>query len=274
MPRRLNRRTFILTLLSTVLFLSGCRKDKHDNEGKGPVPEKKIAKLYQDPKNFIEFIYNGDGTLGKIKLAEEDLGNDVKTFEIYYGENKRIANIFIGDGNRIHYRYENDRLVATETQTANGHILSSGSYYYENGNLVDYGAFLPFPLEDGQQGTWYKRVEEYKYTYNANKTIKAIVANMRNPLTGRLEFAGRRTYEKYDHKINPLKFLPDFSYGFFQELNPSNVVKELVYGQDEALLETIERSYTYDNYGYPLTCVEKTTESGKNSGHKDTDIYV
>jgi hypothetical protein len=263
MPRRLTRRNLLLTLLAAFLFLSSCRKDRNDNEGKDPTPQKKIAKLYQDPANFIEFIYNSDGSLGKLKLAQEDLGSDVRTFEVYYGDNKRIANIFIGGGNRIHYRYENDRLIATETQTSTGQIITSGSFYYENGNLVDYGSFLPFPLDDGQQGISYKRVEEYKYTYNANKTIRSIVANMRNPLTKKMEFAGRRNYELYDNKINPLKFLPDFSYGFFHELNPSNIVKEVVFNDEDSLQETIERTYTYDNHGYPLTCIEKTTEPGK-----------
>ncbi|RYY10330.1 MAG: hypothetical protein EOO04_37050 [Chitinophagaceae bacterium] len=78
-----------------------------------------------------------------------------------------------------------------------------------------------------------------------------------------MEFAGRRVYDKYDFKINPLKNLSDFSYGFFQEFNPSNVLKEVAYDDKGSVEEIVERTFTYDEFGYPLTCVETTTETGK-----------
>lgn len=264
MPRRLFTRKLFVTVLAGIVLLSSCKKDNDsDGSGKGPVPERKISKLYQDPQNFIEFNYNSDGKLAKIKLAEEDLGNEVQTLEVFYGDNKRIANIYTMDGLRINYRYENDKLERTETVDSRGQIVTMGSYFYENGNLTDYGMFGPFPLDDGQVGTSFKRVQESKYSYNSDKSIRTITTNLRNPFTNRMEFAGRRSYEKYDSKINPLKHLADFSYGFFQELNPSNILKEVAYDETGALLETIERTFTYDEYGYPLTCVEKTTEAGK-----------
>jgi len=262
MPFRLLSRTTFLSMLAAILLFSSCKKDK-DDDGPGHVPDRKIAKLYQDPQNFIEFFYNADGSLSKIKLAEEETGTDVQTLEFFYGDKKRIAHIFAQNGYRINYRYENDRLIATETTDGTGYILTSGSYFYENGNLTDYGTFMPFPLDGDPDGVSYKRVSESKYSYNQDRTIKTIVTNLRNPFTNRMENAGRRNYEKYDNKINPLKSLPDFSYGFFQELNPSNIVKETAYDANGVLEETVERSFTYDEHGYPLTCVEKTTEAGK-----------
>lgn len=264
MPLRLFSKNFFVTLLAGLVILSSCKKDKDDDRPGGKTPERKIAKLYQDPHNYIEFFYNTEGKLSKLKLAEEENVTDVQTLEVFYGDNKRISNIFSQDGLRINYKYENDKLIATEMKDPSGNVVTSGSYFYENGNLVDYGFFLPFPLDDGQQGISYKRVRESKYTYNNDKSIRTITTNMRNPLTNRMEFAGRRTYESYDGKINPLKYLADFSYGFFQELNPSNIVKEVAYDDKGVVEETIERTYTYDSHGYPLTCVEKTTEAGKS----------
>jgi hypothetical protein len=263
MSLRLTRNQFLHTLLAAIVLLSSCSKNDDHHAGNDPIPQKKISRLYQDPNNFLEFIYNPDGTLGKVRLAEEDLGNEIRTLDVSYGDNKRIANIYLGDGTHIHYRYENGKLIATETKDANGYIQTSGSYYYENGNLVDYGSFLPFPLDDGQSGVSYKRVQESRYSYNSDKTINTITTNLRNPFTNKMELSGRRRYEKYDNKINPMKFLPDFSYGFFQELNPSNIVKEIAYDAEGVVTETIDRTYTYDSHGYPLTCTEKTTEPGK-----------
>jgi len=262
MPLRLLSRKMFLAMLTGFVLLTSCKKD-NDHNVPGNVPNRKIAKLYQDPQNYIEFTYNTDGSLSKIKLAEEETGNDVQTLEFFYGDNKRIANIFSEQGYRINYRYENDRLIATDTKDATGQTITSGSYFYENGNLTDFGYFMPFPLPNDPNGILYKRVRESKYTYNADRSIKVITTNIRNPFTDKLESAGRRAYEKYDNKINPLKSLPDFSYGFFQELNPSNVLKEVAYDADGSVEETVERSFTYDEYGYPLTCVEKTTEAGK-----------
>jgi hypothetical protein len=266
MPPRLFSKKIFVALLAGIVLLSSCKKDKDDEgPGKGPVPEKKIVKLYQDPQNYIEFSYTPEGRLSKLKLAEEDLGSNVQTLDVFYGENKRIANIYTQDGLRINYRYENDKLERTETQDSQGNILTMGSFFYENGNLTDYGLFGPFPLEDGQEGVSFKRVQESKYSYNNDKSIRTTTTNLRNPLTNRVEFAGRRVYEKYDSKINPLKSLGDFSYGFFQELNPSNILKEVAFDEKGAVQETVERTFTYDDFGYPLTCVEKTTETGKGT---------
>ena len=263
MPLRLMSKNLLLTLVAGTLLFSSCDKDRDDDvPGKGPVPEKKIAKLYQDPQNFIEFTYNAEGKLSKIKVAEEDLGSDIETLDVFYGANKRISNINTGDGLRINYMYENDKLERTETKDMLGNILTMGSYFYEAGNLTDYGLFGPFPLDDGQVGVSFKRVQESKYSYNSDKSIRTIITNIRNPLTNRMEFAGRRVYEKYDSKINPLRNLGDFAYGFFQELNPSNILKEVAYDENGAVEETVERTFTYDEHGYPLTCVEKTTEAG------------
>lgn len=262
MPLRLLSRKLFVTLLAGIVLFSSCKKDKDENKPGGNIPERKIAKLYQDPQNFIEFFYNAEGKLSKIKLAEEESTTGVQTLEVFYGDNKRIAHIFTQDGLRINYKYENDRLIATEMKDPSGFIITSGSYFYENGNLTNYGSFLPFPLDDGQQGISYKRVRESKYTYNPDKSIRAITTSMRNPITNRMEPAGRRTYDKYDGKINPLKNLADFSYGFFQELNPSNILKEVAYDDEDEIEETIERTFTYDSNGYPLTCVEKTTAAG------------
>ena len=241
MPLRLLSRKLFFTLLAGIVALSSCKKyNDNDGPGKGPVPEKKIAKLYQDPQNFIEFFYNAEGKLSKIKIAEEDLGSDVQTLDVFYGDNKRIANIYTQDGLRINYRYENDKLERTETQDSQGQIITMGSYFYENGNLTDYGLFGPFPLDDGQEGISYKRVQESKYSYNNDKSIRTITTNLRNPLTNRMEYAGRRVYERYDSKINPLKHLADFSYGFFQELNPSNILNEVAYDDKGTVQETVE----------------------------------
>ena len=127
MPLRLLSRKLFFTLLAGILALSSCRKTRdNDGPGKGPVPEKKITKLYQDPQNFIEFFYNAEGKLSKIKIAEEDLGSDVETLDVFYGDNKRIANIYTQDGLRINYRYENDKLERTETQDSQGQYTHNG----------------------------------------------------------------------------------------------------------------------------------------------------
>src|SRR5688572_18813216 len=102
MALRLLPGKLLFTLLAGILAFSSCRRyNDNDEPGKGPIPEKKITRLYQDPQNFIEFFYNAEGKLSKIKIAEEDLGSDAETLDVFYGDNKRIANIYTQDGLRI-----------------------------------------------------------------------------------------------------------------------------------------------------------------------------
>ncbi len=258
----ITRKMFFVTLSAVVLF-SSCKKDKHD-DGPVPVPEKKIAAVRIDQNNYLELTYGADGKLSRVKFAEEETPG-VQIMDITYGTNKRIKSILLNDGIEVEYIYENGRLAQTQTLAQTGHIITSGAYYYENGNLVDYGQFLPYPLEDGSEGVLYKRVNDSKYVYNSDRSIRSITNTFRNPITDKMDPAGKRIYDTYDGKINPLKALDDFAYGFLQELNPSNVTKETVYDENGVIEEVIERTYTYDSYGYPLTCSEKSTPTGGNA---------
>jgi len=262
MPFRLITTKMFIAAFSAIVLFASCKKDK-DNDGPAPVPEKKITAVRQDQDNYLEFVYAADGTLTRVKFAEEETPG-VQTMDITYGTNKRIKSILLNDGFVVEYIYENDRLAQTQTLSGTGHIVTSGAYFYQNGNLVDYGQFLPFPLEDGSDGILYKRVNESTYVYNSDRSIRSITNRMRNPITDKMEPAGKRIYDAYDGKINPLRSLGDFAYGFLQELNPSNITKETAYDETGAIEEVIERTYTYDNHGYPLTCVEKSTVPGEN----------
>ncbi len=266
MPFRLFNTKMILAAMAALIMFSSCKKDK-DND---PVPfvEKKIAKVYQDPNNFIEFIYGTDGTLSQVKFAEEETPGGVQTMNISYGPNKKISSILLNDEYRIEYLYENGLLAQTHTKDEKGHIVMSDAYHFVNGQLKHHGQFLPFPLEDGNVGIWYKIVNESKFNYNNNNTVRSVDNLMRNPITDKMEPSGSILYNSYDGKINPLKSLGEFSYAFFQQLNPSNITRETTYDAAGAVEKVVERTYTYDNHGYPLTCMEKTTETGQPAESK------
>ncbi len=261
MPSRLLTTKMFLAAFSALLLFSSCKKDKN-NHGSDPVLEKRIASVRQDASNYLEFTYAPDGTLSRVKFAEEETPG-VQTMDITYGTNDRIKTIYLNDGYKVDYIYEDGQLTQTQTTDATGYIITSGAYYYENGKLVDYGQFAPYPMEDGNEGVLYKRVSESKYVYNNDKSIRSIATKIRNPVTDKLEAAGSRIYNSYDGKINPLKSLSDFAYGFMQELNPSNITKETVYDAAGTIEKVIERTYTYDQHGYPIACVEKSTVTGQ-----------
>ncbi len=121
---------------------------------------------------------------------------------------------------------------------------------------------MQYPTEDGE-GFENRKMNETTYEYSADGNVKKIKMKQLNILTNELEDMGYHIYDAYDNKVNPLKHLKDFSYGFFQEFNSANVLKETAYDKNGNILEKTERTYTYDQGGYPLTCVEKRTETGK-----------
>ena len=256
-----------MTLMTgTVLFLGACKKDK-DNNNPDPVVTKKITKVEQDANNYLTFSYNPNGSLKTVVLATNEEGIPVvQTMNLAYGDNKKISDITIdGAEHHIAYIYENGVLSKTEVRDDKNYILRSGSFYYENGRLMNYGEFQPFPLEDGSEGILYKRVSETKYTYTTDGNIRTITTNLRNPLTDQLEKAGSHTYEGYDGKKNPLAVFPELSLGLFQEVNKSNLLIEKRFDETGKLTETITRTYTYDSNGYPLTSIEKTVENGQTT---------
>lgn len=258
----------LVAITGLIVMLSACKKDKADDPV--PAPAKKLVRVEENASNYLNFEYNSDGTLKKVVLAQdEEDGPSVKMLTIAYGENKKISRIDSEEGIHIDYRYEAGNLISTEIKDAQNQTISSGSYAYENGRLVNFGEFYPFPAEDGSGVVTYKRMKEMKYTYHADGNIRTLTTNLRNPFTDQLEKAGSRVYDSYDGKKNPIASQKEFSLGFFQEFNAANILNEKVFDENGTVEETIERTYTYDANGFPLTSVEKTTPSGQTSQIKN-----
>lgn len=257
-----------LTLMTgTVLFFGACKKDKDNNSKPDPIVTKKITRVEQDANNYLDFSYNTDGTLKKVVIATNEDGDPfVKAMNLSYGDNKKISKITIdGAEHHIAYIYEDGKLTKTEVRDDKNFVLSSGSFYYENGRLMNYGEFQPFPFEDGSDGINYKRVMEVKYTYTNDGNIQTLTTNLRNPLTDQLEKAGSHVYENFDGKKNPMSAFPELALGLYQENNKSNLLNEKHFDEKGKLTETITRTYTYDSNGYPLTSTEKTVENGQTT---------
>ena len=259
----------LVAVTGLIVLLSACKKDKAD-DNPAPAPAKKLVRVEENANSYLNFEYNSDGTLKKVVVAlDEEDGPSVKVLTLAYGENKKISRIDTEEGFHINYRYEDGNLMSTEVKDAQNQTISASAFAYENGRLVNFGEFYPFPAEDGSDIITHKRVREMKYTYHADGNIRTVTTSLLNPLTDQLEKAGSRVYDSYDGKKNPIASQKEFSLGFFQEFSSANIINEKVFDGDGAMEETIERTYTYDANGFPLTSVEKTTPAGQPAQTKN-----
>lgn len=208
----------LVAITGLIVLLSACKKDKADKPAQEPA--KKLVRVEENANNYLNFEYNSDGSLKKVVVAQDEDGPSVKSLTLAYGENKKISRIDTEEGVHIDYRYENGNLVSTEIKDAQNQTISSTAFAYENGRLVNFGEFYPFPAEDGSGVITYKRMREMKYTYHADGNIRTITTNLRNPFTDQLEKAGSREYVSYDGKKNPIASQKNFPSASSRNLVP------------------------------------------------------
>lgn len=255
-----------LLLLTTGILVTSCKKDKDKEPAK---QTKQLIKVEENATNYSTFEYNPDGTLKKMTNTEDSEGvPEISTFTYSYNQQKKISETDLNGEAKLKYYYTGDNINKMEYITGNI-IFMYNVFEYANNKVSRVMKYLREDEEDDDFVLYGK--SEFQYFANGNlKEVKEYEA-----LPGNIfELTYTQLYLEYDSKINPFKPFSESTFGLVYDFaSANNVLKEkLVNSEGTTEMESIY-TYTYDNSGYPITGVKKTTEGTEVSTENLKFIY-
>lgn len=190
---------------------------------------------YANPGVPVHFSYDAGGKpiLAKTLIPGSNEAND--TYKFYYAN---------GQLDRIELTYAG----ANPNNTTPRLIFQ---YRYSGGRLVEGITYAEEVREEKLSG-------RTTYTYDANGDVKTETTEERDASTNTYRLVREKGFE-YDAKPNPLKRWSDLLPHFGEFFSPSvhNIARQTtVEGPNRQVMETLTRTYTYNEKGWPVTATE------------------
>lgn len=248
-------RSRLFSLLVTTAFLfTACVK-----EGVSVNPDaKKLTRIEYEGGSYEAVEYNTDGTLKKIVNHEAYVGGaDHTEYNVVYA-NALISELNGTDGSKFKYTYDGKKVIKTEIFMQGGNLLGYYQYTYADDKVTKVEAFIRTP------GTNIPTTPTMRYEneYYANGNLKKIT--FYSPAQGgNMKKVSEIVCTEYDEKFNTYALFENNPFLPLANFTQNNPLKQTMYDANGGVSESITISYTYDNYGNPLTRKTVTKPTGQ-----------
>ena len=230
-----------LLIISLMIFMGSCKKDKKD----APAPPPVAAKIqeYRDGDEFIRFNYNTDGTVRKATIKSElNTAGTIVDFNISYNGEKKISSISTSAGETIIPVYENNVMIRADN------FVGSSRKGYTNYQFAN-GSLTKATIYQGQ-GTDFIPILEFDFTCNAAGNVTETVLFAGTDVPGQMVRAGH-VESQYDQKTNPLYEHKELLALLWHSVSKNNIVREDQFDANLSLEDQYFYTYTYKENGLP-----------------------
>jgi hypothetical protein len=255
----------IFSLFITTAFLfTSCVKE---GDFVNPLA-KKLTKIEYDGGSYEAIDYNPDGTLARITNHEEYTGGNDHTVYTFVYANSLITELNGSDGSKFRYIYDNKKVVKTEIFTAGGNQVGYYQYTYQGDKVSKADAFIRVP------GTNIPTTPTMRYEneYFADGNLKKIV--FYSPATGgNLKKTSEVSFDDYDSKFNTVGLFENNPFLPLDNFAQNNPFKQTHFDANGSIAELVTISYTYDNFGNPLTRKTVSKPTGQAEYTENASFY-
>ncbi|MDF2518194.1 MAG: hypothetical protein K0R59_3490 [Sphingobacterium sp.] len=238
-----------------LIVLSGCRKYNEvvvGQYGKKVLSEINSKTSSSESKIMLTYDRN-DRLVGYTTTVTLPENTSKSLVTIKYNDDNFISEINSNEVYKLKFYYESPGVIEhTEEFDHKGRVVVTHSYHY------DMKGFLKEIIDrlhlGDNEGTFIKN--SYNYDQNGNLTV--VMAAILHP--GSKNFVPWREtyYKEYDNKINILPLSMNHPYIVFNNLPRHNSRKiTSIDTKTGAILSIFKNEYVYDDYGYPLSLIQR-----------------
>ena len=224
-----------LVLISLILIVDSCSKDKDNCQCEPLQTNKKLSKIVHNDNAYVDFFYDSMKRVSEVKIHYADT---FSVEEYYYNDQNQIIRREYGDYKDV-FTYEDGLLKSSES------IYKNNDEWHPK-NIFKYNEKNQIEKADVYFNNVQTGYIEYQYDYNGNTTERKeyFTATYSDP-------AFMVSYFKftYDNKKNPVFLLNFFPVDLVQKNNPVNTFYYLAIMS--SLPPEYESVFTYNEYELP-----------------------